>query len=165
MKVLVLGGCADMAVPLLRLVETDADVREVLVADIDEAKAHRLAGEHGGAFRAAACDARQPESIVELMRGHDVTLSYVGPFYVFEKTMAACAIACSLWARKVGSMSRTPDKASPRPATLPWPKIAQTPPNSGTVSPSSEVRCAAIARTSACAAVSRIVADVIAVPP
>jgi hypothetical protein len=41
--------------------------------------------------------------------------------------MAAWAIACSLWARKVGKMSRELASASPRPATLPWPKIAHTP--------------------------------------
>ena len=38
--------------------------------------------------------------------------------------------------------SRAPCSASPMPATLPWPKIAQMPANSGSVSPSISVICA-----------------------
>ena len=79
------------------------------------------------------------------------------------KAMAAWAIACSLWARSVGSRSWTAWSASPRPATLPWPKIAHTPAKSGASPPSTSVRWAHRKRTSACAIVSRWVA--IAVPP
>jgi hypothetical protein len=79
------------------------------------------------------------------------------------KAMAACAIACSLWALSVGSRSRAAWSASPRPATLPWPKIAHTPARSG-ASPSSVSVCWAHRnRTSAWAIVSRWVA--IALPP
>ena len=92
MKVLVLGGCADMAIPLLRLLAEDAGVQEVVLADINEPKARRLATENGPKFRGAACDANAPESVVRLMRGMDVSICYVGPFYVFESRMARCAI-------------------------------------------------------------------------
>ena len=72
---------------------------------------------------------------------------------------------CSFWPRQVGSSSRTSCSAVPSPSTLPWPKIAKTPGNSGTSVPSSSSeRCAIIQRTSACAVVSRIV-PVISVPP
>ena len=81
----------------------------------------------------------------------------------FAKAIAASAIACSLCARKVGSSSRAAYSASPRPATLPCPKIAHTPANRGSSPPSISVRCAARKRTSACAIVRRIV--VIARPP
>ena len=47
--------------------------------------------------------------------------------------------------------------------TLPWPKIANTPPNSGASAPSITVRWAHSHFTSACAIVSRIV--FIAAPP
>ena len=43
------------------------------------------------------------------------------------------------------------------PATLPWPKIAQTPPKIGSSTPSITVFCAARKRVSACAMVSRSV--------
>ena len=36
-------------------------------------------------------------------------------------------MVCSFWPRQVGSASPIPCRASPMPATLPWPKIAQTP--------------------------------------
>jgi hypothetical protein len=63
--------------------------------------------------------------------------------FALANAIAACAIACSLWARQVGRTSRTWCSASPRPATLPWPKIAQTPANSGASAPSMTVRWAA----------------------
>src|SRR5690606_13645870 len=63
---------------------------------------------------------------------------------------------CSFWPRQTGSSSRTSCRAVPRPSTLPWPKMANTPANSGARVPSSSsVRCARIQRTSACEAVSR----------
>ena len=40
-------------------------------------------------------------------------------------------MACSLWARQVGKSSPAAWSASPMPATLPWPKIAQQPARKG----------------------------------
>ena len=45
----------------------------------------------------------------------------------FAKAIAACAIACSLCARSVGNSLRWAASASPKPATLPCPKMANTP--------------------------------------
>ena len=73
------------------------------------------------------------------------------------KPIAASAIDCSFWPRQVGSSSLTASSASLRQVTLPWPKIANTPGNSGTSAPSISVRCAISQRTSACAMVSRMV--------
>src|SRR6516165_8057986 len=47
--------------------------------------------------------------------------------FALAKATAASAIACSLCARNVGSRSLAAYSASPKPATLPWPKIATTP--------------------------------------
>ena len=52
------------------------------------------------------------------------------------KATAASAIDCSFWPRQVGSSSLTASSASRRQVTLPWPKIANTPGNSGSFSPS-----------------------------
>src|SRR6185312_1454796 len=65
---------------------------------------------------------------------------------------------CSLCARQVGKRSCTACSASPRPATLPCPKIAQAPAKYGSSSPSTRTYCAISQRTVACAAVSRTVA-------
>ena len=50
----------------------------------------------------------------------------------FANATAASAIPCSFWARCVGSRSRASCRALPSPSTFPWPKIANTPGNSGT---------------------------------
>jgi saccharopine dehydrogenase-like NADP-dependent oxidoreductase len=92
MKVLVLGGCADMAVPLLRLLRDDTDVERVILADINEAKAHEVAEAQDRRFHGVRCDANDHAAVVSQMKGNDVVLCYVGPFYVFEKKLAACAI-------------------------------------------------------------------------
>ena len=92
MKVLVLGGCADMAVPLLRLLAEDGSVESVVLADINEPKARQTAADLGPKFSGTACDANDSEAVVRLMRGQDVSICYVGPFYVFESRMARCAI-------------------------------------------------------------------------
>ncbi|MBN2360459.1 MAG: saccharopine dehydrogenase NADP-binding domain-containing protein [Deltaproteobacteria bacterium] len=92
MKAVVLGGCADMAVPLLRLMRGDGDFERVVIADLNQAKARKIALEHGSKFEGVHCDAQQPESVVGLIRGSDVVFGYVGPFYVFEKKLARCAI-------------------------------------------------------------------------
>lgn len=92
MKMLVLGGCADMAVPLLWQLAKDDEVTSVTLADLNGAKATRLAQEWGAKFRGVACDANDAPAVTGLIPGHDVVLCYVGPFYVFEKKLAKCAI-------------------------------------------------------------------------
>ncbi len=92
MKLLVLGGCADMAAPLLKLLGEDQDVAAVTLADINVAKAAALSAECGPRFSAMRCDATDPATVCAAMRGHDATICYVGPFYRFEKPLAACAV-------------------------------------------------------------------------
>src|SRR6185503_8046765 len=72
------------------------------------------------------------------------------------KAIAACAIACSWWARRVGSLRRAACSAGPSPATLPWPKIAHTPAKRGT---SLSMYWAARKRTSASAIDMRTIAN------
>ncbi len=92
MKVLIMGGCADMAVPLLKLLQGDELFTEILLADINEKKAKEIAAEHGVKFKGCYCDAADHDAVVFLMRGQDAVFAYAGPFYIFEKMLAACAI-------------------------------------------------------------------------
>lgn len=89
---MVLGGCADMATPLLRLLRQDEEVRTVTLADINLCKAEALAAECGPRFSPVRCDATDHGQVTSLIKDHDVVLCYVGPFYRFEKTLAAYAI-------------------------------------------------------------------------
>ena len=92
MKLLVLGGCADMAVPLLKRLRNDEMFTEVVVADLDASKARHLAAEYGPKFQGVPCDATDSAQVISLMRGCDIAACYVGPFYRFERPLAACAI-------------------------------------------------------------------------
>ena len=92
MKVLVLGGAGDMALIALDELKEEDCVTAVTVADLNEKKAASLARERGEKFSAAAVDATDHDSLVRLMKQHDVVMGYVGPFYIFEKVIAGAAI-------------------------------------------------------------------------
>lgn len=92
MNVLVLGGCADMAVPLLRLLKKDAEMETVCLADLNLEKAKRIAESMGPKFSARQVDADDRSQVLALMKGRDIALCFVGPFYRFEKRIARCAI-------------------------------------------------------------------------
>ena len=92
MKVLILGGCADMAVPMNKILKNDKDVKSVTLSDLNAEKAERIALELGSKFSACRIDANNHKQVVEIMKGHDIAFCYIGPFYYFEKKLAACAI-------------------------------------------------------------------------
>jgi saccharopine dehydrogenase-like NADP-dependent oxidoreductase len=92
MNVLVLGGCADMAVPLNKLLKEDREIKSVVLSDINLEKAKKLAEAYGPKFSAASVDANDAEQVKALMAGKDMVYCFVGPFYRFEKKLAGCAI-------------------------------------------------------------------------
>ncbi len=92
MKILFLGGAGDMAATMLGLMEKEAAVTRVTIADLDEAKAKQKAAAHGKKFNAAKADVTDAGAIIGLMKGNDVVISYVGPFYRFEAPVAEMAI-------------------------------------------------------------------------
>ena len=92
MKILILGGCAEMALPAFIELKKEEDVEVVTLADINEAGAREKAAEEGPKFRATKVDARDHAQVVELMKAHDVTMCFVGPFYVWERPLARAAI-------------------------------------------------------------------------
>lgn len=92
MKILFLGGAGDMAATMLDLMEKEAAVTRVIIADLDEAKARQKAAACGKKFTAARVDVTDPRATVGLMKGNDVVISYVGPFYRFEAPVAEMAI-------------------------------------------------------------------------
>ncbi|HOO55197.1 MAG TPA: saccharopine dehydrogenase NADP-binding domain-containing protein [bacterium] len=92
MKVVVLGGCGDMALVAVNLLNNEADVEELCIADINYEKAKKLASERAPKATAAKIDAMKPETITELVKDYDVALGFVGPFYMFEKKIANACI-------------------------------------------------------------------------
>ncbi|MEW5945937.1 MAG: saccharopine dehydrogenase NADP-binding domain-containing protein [bacterium] len=92
MKVLILGGAGDMARAALSVLADETAVSLVTVADINERKAGAIAAGLGGKFRSARADGMDRAGTVELMKQHDVSIGFVGPFYIFEKRMSEAAI-------------------------------------------------------------------------
>jgi len=95
MRIVVLGGAGDMGSRAIEdLVEAE-DVEHVTVADRDvdraTALAERLAGK-GTHIGVVGVDAEDHQALVEALRGHDLALSSLGPFYRFEEALVRSAI-------------------------------------------------------------------------
>jgi len=91
-KILFLGAGGDMAASMIDLMKDEDSIEAVTLADLDEAKVAARARDAGVKFSAIKIDITQREPLVEAMKEHDLTLSYVGPFYRFEKPTAEAAI-------------------------------------------------------------------------
>jgi len=67
-------------------------VEELLIADYDLAAAEALAKELGGKCSAKKVDANNHAEMVETIRGFDVAMGTIGPFYKYEKKVASACI-------------------------------------------------------------------------
>lgn len=67
-------------------------VEEILIADYDVKAAEALASELGGKCSAARVDANNHGQMVETVKGFDVAMGTIGPFYKFEKKVAMACI-------------------------------------------------------------------------
>lgn len=92
MKMVVLGGCGDMAKVAINLLNSEQDVAELIIADLNIEKAQKVAAELGPKAKAVKVDAGDPASIIEAVRGCDVALGFIGPFYMFEKKITGACI-------------------------------------------------------------------------
>ncbi len=108
MKVVVFGGCGDMGKCATRDLASNTDVEKLVIADYNIKKANELAkelnstpfssGKVGQEERISAefVDATKTEQVINLMKGNDVCLSCIGPFYKFEEKMVRCAISAKV---------------------------------------------------------------------
>jgi len=92
MKVLVLGGAGEMARDALDLLQKEKSVKTVTIADLNADKAAKEAAKRDDRFVATRLDAEDHGQVVDLMHQHDISLGYAGPFYHFEKRLAASAL-------------------------------------------------------------------------
>ncbi len=91
MKILLLGGCADMAKPLLSKLAEDTIFTEITIADLNTQKAEDIAGKNKK-FKASYVEANDHSLLVKLMQEHDFSICYIGPFYYYEKRMVKAAL-------------------------------------------------------------------------
>lgn len=91
MKVIALGGAGAMGSLAVRELAKSEIVESIIIADYNLAQATKLASELGEKCKAIRIDADDHSQMVEAIRGNDVALGAVGPFYKYEVKMA---IAC-----------------------------------------------------------------------
>jgi len=92
MKILVLGGAGDMARDALDELQKEKLVTAVTIADLNLDRAEQQAGRCDARFTPCRLDACEHGLTVDLMRQHDITLGFAGPFYFFEKRLAEAAL-------------------------------------------------------------------------
>lgn len=92
MKAIVFGGAGAIGSEAVRILAASGDVSRLLVADINEKAAAKLAREMGSdRVEAVYCDAGDREALVALMKEADVSLGCIGPFYEYEEKMIRAA--------------------------------------------------------------------------
>lgn len=91
-KVIVLGGCGVVGSAAVKtFVETEI-FSEIVIADINLAKAEEMAKKFGSKVSAVKFDAESNESIKSAIKGSDIVLNTVGPYYKFEKPILSAVI-------------------------------------------------------------------------
>lgn len=96
-KVVVLGGCGGIGTVAARSLAQGGYFDEVVIADLREDAAQALAASIGIAgVTGVAVDATSHESLVSVIRGADVVLNCIGPFYRFGPPALDAAIAAGV---------------------------------------------------------------------
>ncbi len=82
-RITVLGGCGAVGSVAVRTLKELPDFNEIIIADINTVAAQKLAAELGGECTAIEVNALNAESIQSAIKGSEVVLNCVGPFYRF----------------------------------------------------------------------------------
>lgn len=92
MRVVALGAGGVMGRFGVRDLASKDSVEEILIADYDLKAAQAVAGELGSKCSAKKVDANNHDEMVETVRGYDVAMGTIGPFYKYEKKVASACI-------------------------------------------------------------------------
>src|SRR5205085_219152 len=107
MRVIVLGGCGEMGSEVSRDLARTSEFEEIVVADLDLAKAQALAEELGGGrVRAIQADARDERALAETFKGFDVVANCTT--YHFGLTATRAAIRARVNYLDLGGLFNTP---------------------------------------------------------
>ncbi len=91
-RITVLGGCGAVGNVSVRTLRALPDFDEIIIADINTEAANALADELGGECTAKEVDALNPKSLLSAIRGSDVVLNCVGPFYKYGPSILKAVI-------------------------------------------------------------------------
>lgn len=92
MRVIALGGAGMMGRFGVKDLAARESVEELLIADYDLEEAEALARELGAKCSAVKVDANDHAGMVETIRGYDVAMGTIGPFYKYERKVASACI-------------------------------------------------------------------------
>jgi lysine 6-dehydrogenase len=107
MKIIVLGGCGAMGSEVTRDLARSSDFEEIVIADADVQKAHRLAEELGsGRVRAEQIDVSDEAALAEKLRGFDVVANCTT--YHFGLIATRAAIRARVNYLDLGGLFNTP---------------------------------------------------------
>jgi saccharopine dehydrogenase (NAD+, L-lysine-forming) len=92
-KIIVLGGCGVVGSVAVRTLASLPDFSEIVIGDINIGLADDIINDIGSdKISAIHVDAKHPESIKNTIKGSDVVLNCVGPFYTFAPIILRAAI-------------------------------------------------------------------------
>ena len=92
-KVVVLGGCGAVGSVAVRTLAGHGDWSEIVIGDIDLEKAESIVAELGDErLRAHRVDATDAASVTAAVKGSDIVLNCVGPFYKSVKTILGAVL-------------------------------------------------------------------------
>lgn len=94
LTVVIVGGAGAMGRWAVRSIAKLGSAKQLLIADIDEARAQRLVDEVGGPCSSVALDATDEQALREVFSGCDVVLNTMGPFSIFARPILEAAIDC-----------------------------------------------------------------------
>lgn len=107
MKVIVLGGCGEMGSEATRDLAATSDFSEIVIADLNVAKANDLAGQLGrGRVRACQVDVGDEEGLTKLLKGFDVVANCTT--YHHGLKIVRAAIAAQANYLDLGGLFNTP---------------------------------------------------------
>jgi saccharopine dehydrogenase (NAD+, L-lysine-forming) len=90
-KITVLGGAGTMGFETIKLLLERTDA-QITAADASARGLKRVEGELGSKVKVALADANDHDALVKLLKGSDVVISTVGPFYKFAVKIIKAAI-------------------------------------------------------------------------
>jgi saccharopine dehydrogenase-like NADP-dependent oxidoreductase len=92
MRILITGGGGAMGAYACQVLAADPAVDQVIVADIDEARALEVAEKSGSKATAVRLDLADADALRAALEGVDIVLSTAGPFYVHGRRVLEAAI-------------------------------------------------------------------------
>lgn len=92
MKIVILGASANMAQPALRHLNEEPIVKEIVLTDINETRLQEITDKLGEKARCQIVDVRDTHSLTSVIKGSQLVMNFVGPYFRFQTVALEAAI-------------------------------------------------------------------------